>query len=77
MPNPTVYLTDKEQDWLDQLDETRSGAIRQAVEHYRNSRLVWFECEEGCEDQFKAHPDRTHGAVTCPYCDGEATIAYE
>ncbi len=77
MPNPTVYLTDKEQDWLDQLDETRSGAIRRAIDIYRHSHLVWFACESDCGDYFKASPYGGRETLTCPYCEGEATVAYE
>lgn len=69
MPRPTVYLSEGEQDWLDDQKQSRSGLIREAVRHYRNRQMVWLGCEDDCTQPFRAQPD----ASTCPYCGSEAT----
>lgn len=67
LPRPTVYLTEDEQNWIDDQDESRSGTIREAVERYRaDDEMVTLACEAGCTPEFKARPDADPTA--CPYC---------
>lgn len=35
MPNPTIYLTEEEENWLSEQDKPRSRVLREALEEYR------------------------------------------
>lgn len=37
MPNPTIYLSDSEEEWIANQPGSRSGVIREALEHYREA----------------------------------------
>lgn len=34
MPNPTIYLTDSEAEWIETREDSRSGVIRTALQNY-------------------------------------------